>query len=438
MKPYPEYKDSGVEWIGEIPVEWEVLKIKRLCMVKRGASPRPIDDPKYFDEDGDYAWVRISDVSASEKYLYKTTQKLSSEGVKESRTLEPDEIFLSIAGSVGKAIITKIKCCIHDGFVYFDGLRQNREFLFFIFSCPTIFIGLGKHGTQLNLNTDTIGDIYIPLPSVEEQKLVVSFINTKTQQIDQLIQNKQQKIKLLQEKRTAVINQAVTKGLNPEVEMKDSGVEWIGEIPKGWDVLKFKMITSIMTCGYAATPEYFDDGMMFLSAQNIKRGELDLFKYNYISNELHLSLTKNKKVEKGDLLQVRVGGAATIGETCVVDIDDEFSIYVSLSHIRLNEKAYSHFIKFLCNSSRFKENCGIEMKKGAGVANLNIADLEKYKVPLPPLPEQQQIVSYLDTKTKQIDQLVSKEQRKIELLQEYRQSLISDAVTGKIDVREAG
>src|SRR5262249_41311897 len=116
-------KDSGVEWLGKIPADWEVKKVKRLCRVRRGASPRPIDDPIYFDNEGEYAWVRIADVTASERYLETTTQRLSELGKLRSVALEPGELFVSIAATVGKPIITKIKCCIHDGFVYFVGLR---------------------------------------------------------------------------------------------------------------------------------------------------------------------------------------------------------------------------------------------------------------------------------------------------------------------------
>ena len=119
FKQYPSYEDSGVEWLGEIPAHWEVKKVKRMCLVRRGASPRPIDDPIYFDEEGEYAWVRISDVTASERYLESTTQRLSALGKSKSVALEVGELFVSIAATVGKPIITKIKCCIHDGFIYF-------------------------------------------------------------------------------------------------------------------------------------------------------------------------------------------------------------------------------------------------------------------------------------------------------------------------------
>jgi type I restriction enzyme S subunit len=203
-------KDSGVEWLGEIPAHWEVKKVKRLCLVRRGASPRPIDDPIYFDDEGEYAWVRIADVTASDRYLERTTQRLSTLGKSKSVALEPGELFVSIAATVGKPVITKIKCCIHDGFVYFVGLRENRDFLFYLFSCGEAYRGLGKLGTQLNLNTDTIGDIYLPRPSSDEQQAIVQFLDRETARIDALIAKVREAIERLKELRTALISAAVT------------------------------------------------------------------------------------------------------------------------------------------------------------------------------------------------------------------------------------
>ena len=210
LDPNVPMKDSGVEWLGKIPAHWEVKKLNRLCLVRRGASPRPIDDPVYFDDKGEYAWVRIADVTASEKHLEITTQRLSELGKSKSVSLEPGELFLSIAATVGKPIITRIKCCIHDGFVYFVGLHENREYLFYLFSCGEVYKGLGKLGTQLNLNTDTIGNIHVPLPQPAEQRAIVQFVDHEAAKIDALIAKVHQAIGHLKEFRTALISAAVT------------------------------------------------------------------------------------------------------------------------------------------------------------------------------------------------------------------------------------
>lgn len=194
----------------KIPANWEAKKVKRLCLVRRGASLRPFDDPIYFDGDGEYAWVRIANVTASARYLKNTTQRLSPLGKSKSAPLEPGELFVSIAATVGKPIITKIWCCIHDGFVYFIGLRENREFIYYVFCCGEAYKGIGKIGTQLNLNTDTIGDIHLPIPSQTEQQAIVHFLDRETAKIDNLIAKIQEAIEQLKEYRSALISAAVT------------------------------------------------------------------------------------------------------------------------------------------------------------------------------------------------------------------------------------
>jgi type I restriction modification DNA specificity domain protein len=206
-----EMKPSGVEWIGDVPKHWEIRKIKTLSAVKRGASPRPIDDPKYFAEDGEFSWVRIADVSASDKYLTTTTQKLSKLGSSLSVKRFPGDIFISIAGTVGKPIISSIKCCIHDGFVYFPYLKNmNTEFLYYIFMSGQPYLGLGKMGTQLNLNTETIGNIDIPYPPITEQAAIASYLDHKCATIDTSISNAQHQIELLQEYKQSLITEVVT------------------------------------------------------------------------------------------------------------------------------------------------------------------------------------------------------------------------------------
>ena len=179
FKRYERYKDSGVEWIGQVPNHWKVLKIKRLTRVKRGASPRPIDDPIYFDDDGEFSWVRISDVTTSKMYLNESTEKLSALGASLSVKLTPGQLFISICATVGKPCITKIKCCIHDGFVYFPDFKGDNRFLYYIFEAGEAYNGLGKLGTQLNLNTDTVGSITIGLPPLNEQIAIANFLDQK-------------------------------------------------------------------------------------------------------------------------------------------------------------------------------------------------------------------------------------------------------------------
>lgn len=207
--------------------------------------------------------MRIADVTASDRYLQATTQRLSALGKSKSAALEPGELFVSIAATVGKPVITKIKCCIHDGFVYFVGLHEDREYLYYLLSCGEPYKGLGKLGTQLNLNTDTIGDIHLPLPMRAEQQAIVQFLDRETARIDALVAKKERLIELLQEQRTAIITHAVTKGLpstgsgqaTSNVPMKDSGVEWLGEIPAHWEVFAAGRLINRIEQGWSPVAE---------------------------------------------------------------------------------------------------------------------------------------------------------------------------------------
>lgn len=210
LNPDAKMKDSGVQWLGEVPAHWEVKAIKWLSPVFRGASPRPIDDPKYFDESGEFAWVRIADSSASDGVLRETTQRLSELGSSLSVKLNPGQLFVSIAGTVGKPCIAGIKCCIHDGFVYFPRLQIRPEFLYRVFEDGACYAGLGKMGTQLNLNTDTIGSIRIGVPPDEEIDAILAFIAGLSRGTDLLREEIKKGVSLLVERRSALIAAAVT------------------------------------------------------------------------------------------------------------------------------------------------------------------------------------------------------------------------------------
>ncbi len=205
-------KDSGIVWIGQIPEGWEVRRLKMLSNIKRWASPRPIDDKKYFDENGEFAWVRISDVTASDMYLLETEQQLSELWASLSVKQYPWDLFLSIAWSVWKPIITKIKCCIHDGFVTFWHISKkvDKMFLYYILASWLAYVWLGKEWTQLNLNIDTVWNITIPLPSIDIQKKLIQYIVDKNTKIDQAIDKIEQEIALIEEYRTSLIYHAVT------------------------------------------------------------------------------------------------------------------------------------------------------------------------------------------------------------------------------------
>jgi len=433
---YLKYKQSGVSWLGDVPQSWDVLSVKRLTPVQRGASPRPIEDPRYFDDEGYYAWVRIADVTRNHHYLMETTQKLSDLGKSLSVPLEPGSLFLSIAGSVGKPMITKIKACIHDGFVYFPQLEIEPEFLYYIFESGQPYLGLGKLGTQLNLNTDTVGDIKIGVPSLTEQKQIADFLDWKTGQIDGLIAKKKQLIEKLKEKRLALITQAVTKGLNPDAPIRDSGIPWLGEVPEHWEILPIKFSLSIpITDGPHETPEILDEGIPFLSAEAVKNDCLDFNKKRgYISQEDHDRFSMKYHPRRGDIYMVKSG--ATTGNVARVETEEVFNIWSPLAALRpMKEKAITDFIFYFMKSKSFFYSVELAWSYGTQ-QNIGMGVIENLKMALPPIDEQREISKHIKIETLFIDKMIDACSKTIDRLTEYRTALITAATTGKIDVRK--
>jgi type I restriction enzyme S subunit len=410
FKAYPTYTHSGVEWLREIPDHWEIKKVKRLCLVRRGASPRPIEDPIYFDEEGEYAWVRIADVTASERYLEATTQRLSTLGKSKSVALEPGELFLSIAATVGKPIITKIKCCIHDGFVYFVGLREDRDYLYYLFSCGEPYSGLGKLGTQLNLNTDTVGDIYLPLPSPPEQGAIVRFLDRETARIDALVAKKEQLIALLQEKRIASITRAVTKGLDPNAPMKDSSIEWLGQIPAHWGTHRLKNLAGLRAGNTIPSERIEPAGDYPVFGGNGLRG--------YTSSHTH----------EGDFPLVGRQGALC---GCVTLASGKFWASEHAIVVTPSASVDPHWLAALLQAMSLNS-----YSQSAAQPGLAVDTIATIPVPAPSIDEQHEIVAFLDQEAGKVDALVAKVREALDRLKELRTALISAAVTGKIDVRE--
>ena len=429
---YKHYKDSGVEWLGEVPEHWNVISIKWLSPVLRGASPRPIDDPKYFDDDGEYAWVRIADVTASDGILQETTQKLSALGSSLSVKIETNELFVSIAGSVGKPCISSIKACIHDGFVYFPRLKINPKFLYRIFESGTCYAGLGKWGTQLNLNTDTIGAIRIAMPLQEEIDQLLTFLDRETAKIDALVAEQQRLIELLKEKRQAVISHAVTTGLNPDVPMKDSGVEWLGEIPEHWQVTPMRMIANIVRGASprpAGDPKYFGgDAVSWVTVAEITKDDAvyltETENFLTLEGAAHSNLFRN-----GTLIYSNSG--ATLGVPKILCIDACANDGV-VAFLNLDSKVHAEFLYYYLSS--ITDYIRERIKQGSGQPNLNTDIVKDLRFGLPPLNEQQSITQYIQEIAEQFSLLTATAERSITLLQERRTALISAAVTGKIKV----
>jgi len=435
---YSEYQESGEEWLGQVPSHWDVIQIKHLSVVKRGASPRPIDDPKYFDDDGEYVWTRIADVTASDVYLTKAPQRLSSLGSSLSVKLEPESLFLSIAGTVGKPCITGMKACIHDGFVYFPELKIPSKFLFYVFAGEQAYKGLGKFGTQLNLNTDTVGGIKVGCTTNVELEGIVNFLDHETAKIDTLIEKQQQLIKLLKEKRQAVISHAVTKGLpsptGQKVPMRDSGVEWLGEVPTHWEMVPLKYLCSFSGGGTPSKDNlsYWSGGdIPWVSPKDMKSFWIDETQDKLTEKAVEESSTNF--VEAGALLMVVRSGI--LQRTIPIAINTvKVTLNQDMKALRFNDRMDAEYAAnyILGNVSSILLEWS---KEGATVESIEQEYLSGSLMPVPPRQEQSQINKEVKERMAVFQSLESRAVKGIALLKERRTALISAAVTGKIDVR---
>ena len=424
-----DFREVGVDWIGQVPKSWGCSKIKRHCFVKRGASPRPIDDPTYFDENGEYSWVRISDVTASDRYLTATEQRLSELGSTFSVKREPGDIFVSICASVGKPIITKIKCCIHDGFVWFDRLKLDSDFLFYLFTSGEMFKGLGNWGTQLNLNTDIIGEIEIPVPSLTEQQRIAAYLDSATGKIDRLMSLRRRQMELLREQRAALIQQAVTRGLNPRAPLKDSGLPWLGQIPKHWVMTRLKHLCSHIVDCLHMTPNYDPNGEYpAIRTADITPGKIDVEGAKRLTRGDYLIQVQRLTPLAGDIVYSREG--ERFGIAACVPPDTELCVSQRMMHFRVRKGVHSEFVMWQLNTQPVYAQALVYVF-GSTSPHINVETIKNYVMFEPPFDEQCEIVDTIQRETAKLDGLHRSYQRQLELLAEYRASLIHESVTGQ-------
>lgn len=432
-------KNSGVEWIGQIPESWNTIRLKMIAPILRGASPRPINDPKYFDDNGNYYWVRINDVTKSNGYLYSCAQKLSNIGAELSVKLEPNTLFISICATLGKPCITKIPCCIHDGFIYFYRLdKRLNKYLYYVFEAGKCFEGLAKLGTQQNLNTFLIGNIKIALPYNHKQiQAIANYLDDKCAQIDNITATINEQIEVLKQYKKSVITEAVTKGLDHNVPMKDSGVEWIGKIPEHWTLKPFEFILKerslknnpILTDERLALS--IDKGITLYSE---KTTNLDRFKDD---------VSLYKVVYPGDFVMNSMN--MIVGAVGITPYLGCVSPAYYVFYDENTEHTKARFCDYIFRSKTIRKyffsiGKGImAIERGDDRVNtcrLKVSryDLNKLKIPQPPYIEQTQIVNYLDDKCTKIDAVIADKHAQLETLAAYKKSLIYEYVTGKKSV----
>jgi type I restriction enzyme, S subunit len=421
MKRYSSYKDSGVEWIGEIPQKWDVVRIGSFFRERRETVSDTDYQPLSVSKNGivpQMEGVAKTENNDNRKLVLKGDFVINSRSDRKGSSG-----YSELDGSVSVINIVLTPNGIYPKYPH----HLLKSYLFI-----EEFFRNGK-GIVMDLWSTRYSEMkymLIPLPPLNEQQQIVEYLDEKTSLIDTLIQSKQKKITLLKEKRTSLINQIVTKGLNPNVEMKDSGVEWIGEIPRGWVSTKFNRFVFFQEGPGLRTYQFTESGTKVICVTNITESGIDFSYEKFISTEEYLEKYQHFTVVKGDLLLSSSGNSwGKVSEY----VGDE-KVMLNTSTIRLNtldeELLSKNLITHLLKSDLVRKQLEILMT-GSCQPNFGPSHLNQLIIPIPPLSEQMEIVHYLDKETELIDKTVSIEERKIELLKEYKQSLISEVITGK-------
>jgi type I restriction enzyme S subunit len=412
MKKYDNYKDSGIEWIGEIPEHWNVKKLKFISKICNGQDQKAV-----LDDNGIYPIFGSGGIfGKANSFLFDQPSVLLGR----KGTIDKPQYVEEPFWTVDTSYYTKIK----DGF-------STRLFYYL---CTTINFELYKYGSAIpSMTQGHLNEIKFSIPNTfHEQNQIANYLDRKTAQIDNLIAKKEQFITLLQEERTAVIKQAVTKGLDLKVKMKNSCIEWLGEIPQHWEVKKLKYFADVVL-GKMLTPE--DKGnyhlKQYLRAKNIEweKPNIDDVKEMWFSiNEM-----KNFRIKKDDLL-VSEGGE--VGRTCIWNDEiEECYIQNSVHKVTiLNDGDPNYFLNQFILFGKMGHFDAIVNK--ISIAHLTKEKLKDVSFFYPPIKEQKEISNHILTRTQEIDTIISKAQQEIELLKEYKTALINEVVTGKVDVRE--
>jgi type I restriction enzyme S subunit len=416
MIQYSSYKDSGIEWIGEIPSHWDCVKTNKVFKYL-GSGTTPTSDNELYYEDGIHHWITTTDLN--EGIMYDTLSKLTDYCLSEYDTLQlfpRYSIYISMyGGRIGKIGLSTFDSYCNQSVCVLPNNQSIviKYYYYWFLSNQDIIKSMGRGGGQPNISKEMIKEFNTLLPPISEQEHIVSYLDDKTTKIDELIQKKLRKIDLLKEYRTSIINTVVTKGLNPDVPMKDSGIEWIGEIPSHWEVKRLKYTCDVST-GSRDTQDRVDNGKypFFVRSPNVER--IDTYSYDGEG-----VLTVGDGVGTGKVFHYFNGK---------FEYHQRVYLFSNFRHV-----LGKYFYLFMKEQFIYVTE---DQNSKSTVDSLRRPLIDNFRFILPPLSEQEHIVSYLDEKTSQIDKTIDIEKKKIELLKEYRQSLISNVVTGKIKVIE--
>ena len=431
MKKYDSYKDSGIEWIGEIPSHWEVKRLKYVSTINDDTlSEKTEDDYKveYVDISSIESGVGIS---RTEKFTFKEAPSRAR------RVVIDGDIIVSTVRTYLKAI-AKIKnpkpnMVVSTGFAVVrprDIIPDYAGHLFYHENLLGEIVSRSVGVSYPAINSSEIGTIKIPLPEKTEQTAIAAYLDRKTAEIDELIADKKRLLELYEEEKTAIINQAVTKGINPDAPMKDSGIEWLGEIPEHWEVRKINPFVLIKRgAGYQYIEEVFDEKEDFEYVIRIS----DFNNYDPIK-ALALEGFNKYRVYENDILIAGTGESA--GITLFVDkkMDGMVHSYNALRiSVNNQDELDSKFLYYHLQSHSILEQMNLAFT-GSAQHFLDVQRISNFLITMPPIEEQNALVEFIEGQTHLLLYKINKTEELLRLLTEYRSSLISEIVTGKIKV----
>lgn len=437
-KPYSENKASDVEWLGLIPAHWHSTKIKYGYAITLGKMLQK-EIKAYNDELKPY--LKAINIQPQGIWLDSVENMWFSQSDMRSLRLLNGDVLISEGGDVGRAAIWRSElpeCYIQNAINRARPLRGKcSSFLYYWMAMlkSSGFIDiLCNKATIAHYTAEKLESSPLFIPPYKEARFISSFLDHETAKIDTLIEKQKQLIQLLKEKRQAVISNAVTKGLNPNVKLRDSGVLSIGLMPEHWTLKSLSLASKKLAVGLAmsVTDCYEEEGVPIIRNQNIKEGYFDESDMLYL-NPGFAEAQASKKVKSGDVVIVRTG--SNVGLTCCVpDEYDQCHTFTTLI-VTPSDELVKEYFTYCMNSAYGKAEVN-RLKFGFGKDNLNVGELRAMHTLLPSVDEQKEIVSYLKQEVAKIELMVKKAYVAIGLMQERRTALISAAVTGKIDVRE--
>ena len=417
-----EMKDSGINWIGLMPKDWKVISFKHLYSETNSGE---VIDKQWWNDGYEILYTCQKTPMLSSFSSFPKWKRTKTNDLLLTRNATP-YVFIPDHESIYSNVVQRVKI----------KYNSNLNYIAYCLKQAADAYGVAAGISIPSYNMEIWNNLKLPMIAKEEQKKIADYLDNKCSQIDSLKSDIQQQISILEQYKKSVITEAVTKGLNPDVEMKDSGIEWIGKIPKDWKVIDIKyLVKKAITDGTHQTPIYDNEinGSPFLSSKDVTSGHIDWSNIKYITQSLHKKLQKEVKPQKNDILLAKNG---TTGIAAIVEDDTVFDIYVTLALIRVKEIiVLPKYMLYVINSNICKEQFN-EHLIGIGVPNLHLNIINNVSVLIPDsLNEQQQIADYLDTKCSEIDSIIESKQQQLETLEQYKKSLIYEYVTGKKEVK---